>query len=353
MRGTRLLAQGLWIVGLLASPVGAGEVVKQRIEVMNAEDLALVDNGRWVIASSMPGGSLPHGALYGVGVESGVAYRLESDRVAGKDPSGAACDGPEPHGKLSPHGIDLQTVDGRETLFVVNHGQRESVEIYEVAAGDILELSWVDCLVLPEGAVANAVAVTPDGRVFVTNMVDLAGDDSVEEDGEAARWMGNILVWSKETGWERVPNSRIHAPNGLLVTEDGRDLYVASWAGGEVIRLPVSGDGSRATLALPFLPDNLRWGSENTILATGLHGTPEDVVACVMAQGACDISIPTGIASIATNELSLDCVRAIPLQMGTSTIAVGEDLWVGPVRGDHVWVIEGGEAAWDHCRERQ
>lgn len=148
-----------------------------------------------------------------------VARRLHTD-----------CDAPAPLGAFSPHDIALQNVEGRETLYVVNHGQRESVEMYDVVADDSLVIHWVGCLELPEGAAANAVAVSTDGRIFVTNMMDLT-----DKEDEQSRWMGDVLVWAQDAGWQSVPNSRTYAPNGLLVSDDGNELYVASWARGEVI----------------------------------------------------------------------------------------------------------------------
>lgn len=322
------------------------EETERRIVVANAEDLALTGDGRWVIVSSMPGGAVLQGALYGVAVNDDEVFRLEFEQVASDRRLHTDCDAPVPLGEFSPHGIALQNVEGRETLYVVNHGQRESVEMYDVVADDSLAIHWVGCLELPEGAAANAVAVSTDGRIFVTNMMDLT-----DKDDEQSRWMGDVLVWAQDAGWQSVPNSRTYAPNGLLVSDDGNELYVASWAGGEVIRLSVAEDHARTTLSLPFLPDNLRWGPDRTILATGLHATAEEVVTCVMAQDACDIAIPTGIASIDTANYSLGCVRELPLHMGTSTIAVGQDFWVGPVRGEQLWVVDRRELDERHCRE--
>lgn len=320
-----------WLVTQLALPTWAETPLAATVAIPNAEDLALVADGRWVIASSMPAAmGEAGGALYGVEVASGAVTQLAPDHEAGDSRSWTGCVAPESAHTLSPHGIAAHELDGRELLFVVNHGQRESVEIYEVEAGDTLALRWLDCLELPEGASGNAVAATTDGRVFVTNMNDLE-----PVPGENARWMGNVLVWTAEAGWSALSGSRLYAPNGLLVTEDGATLYVTSWAAGEVIRL--SG-GEQVALKLPFLPDNLRWETNHALLATGLRAEPMAVVACLIGQGRCD-TIHTSVARIRTDTFSVDCVRELPLAMGTATLPVGAHWWVGPVRGESIGIV--------------
>ena len=343
MSRRQLLAWVLGLIAVLAPPLVANEMPRQKIAVANGEDLALTADGRWVIASSMPGAGLSEGALYGIDVDSGAVAVLTADQVSEHAGAWAGCPAPEAPQTLSPHGIALQTIEGREILLVVNHGARESVEVYEVVGDDALTLRWLDCLVLPQGAMANAVAATADGRVFVTNM----NDDS--DTGDDRRWMGNVLVWSAGAGWAPLADSRIYAPNGLLVADDGRTLYVASWAGGEVIRLSADPTMPRAVLALPFLPDNLRWGDGGTLLATGLRGTPEAVVNCVM--GPCEQPPLTGVAHIDTATFQASCVRELALAMGTVAVPVGGDLWVGPVRGEAIWVVDGGEGGGIHCRD--
>lgn len=330
-RNQWLMLAWLAVIGL---PSTWAEVLPtSKIPVPNAEDLALVADGTWVIASSMPAAMGDSGgALYGIEVASGAVVLLESDRQGIDSRSRVGCPAPESAQSLSPHGIASHQVKGRELLFVVNHGQRESVEIYEVEVGDTLTLHWLDCLELPVGASANAVAATADGRIFVTNMNDLE-----PEPGTTARWMGNVLVWAADTGWTSLPGSRMHAPNGLLVTEDGATVYVASWAAGEVVRWS---EGEQTALPLPFLPDNLRWETDHTLLATGLRATPEDVVACLMGQGECE-AIHTAVARIDATAagLELDCVRELALSMGTAAIPVGTDWWVSPVRGEQIWIV--------------
>lgn len=347
MRGVARLVCGAGLLAMLAVPSLGDELARARVAVPNGEDMALTGDARWVIVSSMPDMGQPGGGLYGVDVETGDVRQLPVDEIGERAGVLASCEGPESPQSLSPHGIAIHDRDGRETLFVVNHGSRESVELYEVVSGNTLALRWVDCLVLPEGTSANAVAVTQDGRVFVTNM-NAAATRPDSGAGESERWMGNVLVWTASSGWEPLAESAIFAANGLLVEEDGSTVYVASWAAGEVIRLTTDASVPRAVLSLPFLPDNLRWGDGGQILAAGLRGTPEQVVACVM--GSCEQQPLTAVAYIDPARLEATCIRELGLGMGTSAIAVGSDLWVGPVRGDQLWIVD-GQPGLVNCRE--
>jgi len=349
-----LLTCGL--LALISAPLFAEVVPLKQFNIINAEDLASIDNGSWVIASSMAGGQQQSGALYTVNTETGTTIKVypPGDRAgleatADAPPIVPGCDAQVPPSAFAPHGIATQTLSpNRETLFVVNHGVRESIEVFEIVMDKVPKLVWQGCIPLPNETMGNAVAVTKDYQVYVSNMRAPA-----DEGAKKVKWMGNILVWSKGSGWSAIAGSNIYAVNGLLVSDDGSEIYVASWAGGEVIKLTRrtsdKESATRQTLSLPFLPDNLRWGPDKTILATGLRSNPGAVGECVMATDTCKHSIPTGIASIKSDSFAMQCLRNIPFQMGTTSLPVGNKLWVGPTRGESVWVLDYGPESWDMC----
>ncbi len=324
----------------------------RQISVTNAEDLAPIDNGRWVIASSYVGGALKQGALSAIERDSGAVYQLyppttkRATKATAPRATVAGCDLPVTAEQFAPHGIAVQRIDGRDLLFVVNHGGRESIELFEVVAGTVPALAWRGCIPYPKGAMGNAVAVTPDYRLYATNM-----GAAIDGMPRAQKWMGDVLQWTQAAGWSTVPDSNLFAPNGVLVSDDGSELFVASWAAGEVIKLTRDVGKKtvgRTTLSLPFLPDNLRWGDDGTLLAAGLRGEAMAVVGCMMGSGPC--AIPTAIAAIDGDALTIRCHRDVALPMGTVALPVGDTLWVGPVRGDSIWVLDGSRNGWDSCR---
>ncbi len=317
----------------------------QWIDVPNAEDLAALPGGRWVVASSMPGGDLQHGALYLVDTRSDRARIAYAGGGASTHSAWPSCGGPVSHDQFSPHGIAVQTLAaGGATLFVVNHGRRESVEVFKVSASEMPMLLWQGCIPLPMGAVGNAVAVTPQGQIFLTNTGNLL---SGVEKGE--RRMGEVLEWSRTSGWRSVTAEPVYSPNGLLVSDDGNTLFVNSWAAGQVLKLARTPQGvQRELLSLPFLPDNLRWAPGGVILVTGMSGPVEAVAQCFAGKGPCD-TIPTGIARLQVEPWKLQCRRELRLPLGTVSIAVGDDLWVGPVRGEGIRLLPRGWSDWAGC----
>ena len=86
-----------------------------------------------------------------------------------------------------------QGSDDAHTLLVVHHGSRESIEFFEVGAGDgPPTLAWTGCAVAPEGARLNSVVALPGGGFATTNAgiggVGVAGRQRL---GGAARERGH------------------------------------------------------------------------------------------------------------------------------------------------------------------
>lgn len=328
---------------ILGPPAGASD---RSVTLFNAEDLDPLENGKLVIASSMSGGMQAHGGLFVIDATSGAARKLyPADKLAGAAtmegcPTQVAADA------FAPHGIALQKdARGVTRLYVVNHGGRESIEIFELKLRSKLSLRWVGCLVAPAGVFGNAVAVAADGTVFMTNM-----GRPIDGSRPISRWGGDVASWSAASGWRSVPGSAIVAPNGLLVSADGRELYVASWAQGEVIALTLGeGTTGRRVLKVPFLPDNLRWGRSGNILAAGHRASVAAVTACFMATGRCTDPIPSAIAEIDPKSLTTRCVQNVALSMATVAVNVGTETWIGAARGDSVLRLPNGTLAAPNC----
>lgn len=68
------------------------------------------------------------------------------------------------------HGISLRAKgEARDALFVVNHGGRQSIEMFGVdTRGTEPQLTWTGCVIMPTGTSANGVAATDDGTILVT-----------------------------------------------------------------------------------------------------------------------------------------------------------------------------------------
>ena len=115
---------------------------------VSPEDLVAVPESPWVIVSGMEN----DGFLYATDTQDHRSAVLFPSATFGSRPdaSYSSCGGPVTGG-FRPHGLSLRP--GRNdihTLYVVRHGAREAIEVFEVdARGGVPVVVWVGCV---EGA---------------------------------------------------------------------------------------------------------------------------------------------------------------------------------------------------------
>ena len=241
---------------------------------VNPEDLVAIPHSRWIIASNflMEKGVEKPGDLYLIDRRQ----RTWTTLLSNADLSGpaamqyAACPGPPGRNSFGSHGLAIREgSNGHHQLYVVNHVARESVEILDVEARhDALKLRWVGCVLMPAGQLANAVAALPEGGFVVTSMFDRSDPQRWQK---LARGVvtGAVYRWQADRGITRISGTEASGNNGIVVGADGT-MFVAAWAGRVVLRFKP--DGSlieRESVPLDFLPDNLRWAPDGTILIAG------------------------------------------------------------------------------------
>src|SRR5438093_1124952 len=134
-----------------------------------AEDLVLVPNTRWLIASGMTAGSGLH--LIDTQAKSARSFFSPEVSAARADKTRfSGCPGPLDPKQAVLHGLSLRPGQaGRYTLYATNHGGRESIEVFEVdARGGVASATWIGCVVLPDKMAANSVAAFSDGALVAT-----------------------------------------------------------------------------------------------------------------------------------------------------------------------------------------
>lgn len=317
-------AQSLWLqCSILLYLVLSGASHAAQLNVRNAEDFAPIANSDWVIASSMAGGDRAYGELIAIDAKSGTTDLLYPTASSAADISASQ---QVAGGDFAPHGIALGPK--QQYLYVVNHGGRESIEVFELSVMPTPKLRWLDFIELPKGAFANSVAVSVNSTVFISNMgVPIDGSPAISAMG------GNIISWQRERGWATVDNSEVIAPNGILVSDDASDIYVASWSTAALVKLSPK-THKRRSLSLAFLPDNLRWADTGDILVGGQNDSPEAISQCyVSKQNSCHNA--SAIAVVEPRQLALKCSQAVDIGMATVAAEVGDNIWVGTTRGDH------------------
>ncbi len=189
----------------------------------NPEDLVLVPGTQWIVSSGMAEGA----GFYLVDSRSGDFSSLTF--MAQHDHTFASCATPPSAQALNTHGLNIRaTGPGRARLNVVGHGAREAIEVFDVdASGARPTLTWRGCVPMPEGLAANSVASFADGSLVAT--VLFMPGTTFADAIVARKPTGAVFEWSPgKPGFELVRGTELPANNGIEVSADGREIYVAS-----------------------------------------------------------------------------------------------------------------------------
>jgi len=315
----------------------------------NPEDLVLVPGTRWIIASGMAA----DGALYLVDSERKTwseLYPAGAPRARQDVETYAACPGPPDPARLVSHGLNLRPgSDGHSTLYVVGHGGREAIEVFDVDAnGETPVLTWQGCVLTPDGQAANSVASLADGSLLVT--IPLYAGVPIS-DALAGKLTGAVHAWSPgEAGMTMVRGTEAPYANGIEVSADGKEFYVAS-SGLLAVTAYTNTDPARQlrrTEPLAFVPDNLHMGPDGRLLTAGLNVADPvcgDVVRSEQFSLEKFASCPRPFTVVAVDPQSMqvEVVATGPANAHFSNITmalpVGDELWIGTFGGDRIGYV--------------
>jgi hypothetical protein len=282
------------------------------------------------------------GALAGLTPGESTPRRLwPAERAASEPDPGfgdPACTPPDAS-LFHPHGI---FVDANGDLYVVNHGGRDSIEIFAVrGVGDAATLAWRGCMVLPAGTSGNDVAVGGDGTVVVSNYSS-AVDSLLDNVKIGLGWTtGDVLLWRRSVGWSHVPGTAASAANGVALSPDGKTLYYAETGGGRFVRIGLDGTG-RAEIDVPGGPDNLSWTSRGTLYLAS-HTSNIAFLGCLIGR-AC--RSPWVLLEIDPESMRADVVLkhdGSVVGAVASAQQVGALVYLGAVFGDRIGVWRAAE----------
>lgn len=308
----------------------------------NAEDIAPIPGSRWMVASGMAGPEHPQGHLYLVDTVEKTSEELFPSQVEIRESR-------EPYDKVAApdvasfnaHGLALRPVDERRhLLYLVNHGQREAIEVFEIEmTADRPAVAWIGAITQAPGVWGNAVAAMPDGGIVATNYLDL-NDATAFDRVYAGKVTGSLMEWHPGEGWHEVPHSAFSAPNGVDVSPDGRWFFVASWATKSFVRLsrgvsPVR----RETVQLDFLADNVKW-SDGRLFTAGQISEPKIVFDGVTSQASCNFAVAA--ASVDPETLAVqELARFEHPVFGTAAtvLPVNGQLWISSAANDRIAYI--------------
>ncbi len=330
--------------------------------LMNPEDLSYLPGREWIIVSQMAardseaGMAAPPsrpGVLLAIRISDVSRQTMfpvatewpGDDAVVGLqegwgDPS---CPGAPEADLFQPHGIDVgQHASGADMLAVVNHGGRESVEFFEIISGERPRIEWRGCVEMPDDVGPNDVALFADGGFVVTKFMP-----PIEGMGPKAIWNLLKITWGWDTGavyrWAPggevaiVPGSEGSAPNGVAISADETEIFVAQWGEANVYRvslLPEQSSGRREKALLDHHPDNLTWTDDGQLMVAGQGGSMAEILGCGEVQkGGCGLDY--GVYLIDPDSLS---VQKLFTGKGAASVAleVGDEIYVGVFSGDQV-----------------
>jgi len=306
----------------------------------------LVPGTQWIIAS----GFAPGAGLYLIDTETKTfttGYPGDNARAAQDMQAWGNCPGAPDSAALVTHGLNLRPgSNGHSTLYVVGHGGREAIEVFDVDATEAMPvLTWTGCIELPEGMEANSVASLGDGSLVATFPLHPGKTIS---DAMAREPTGAVHKWSPgDSGFTPIQGTEMPYANGIEVSADGQEIYVASSGLFNVTAFSNSNPARplRTTPTLAFVPDNLHMGADGNLITAGLlvedarcgdvrgprEFVLEEFAACPRPFIAWTIEPQTMQGRVLVQGPAIEQFSNI-----TMALPVGDEVWIGTFAGDRV-----------------
>lgn len=304
------------------------------------EDVESTPDRKYLIVSQFVNGGSGAGAGAGAGLvlfdlANKTFSKIPASAEPRKDWGDPSCPGPIGDA-LVPHGISLSKRNGGAMqLYVVNHGGRQSIEMFELKpAASSWALVWHGCVVSKQDF--NDVAALPDGGFIATHPTSLRaqGDTSNLFNGQPSGW---VARWTPGKGETELPGTRAGYPNGVLVSADGRTMYFNAWTAKEVHKYDLKAQKETGIVKLDFMPDNITWTAQRQILAAGVKGARGDCPSgsgepCIQGFGVSEIN-PAKMQA----RTVFDSQGKGALISGVSVaLEVGNSIYIGAFQGDRL-----------------
>ena len=293
--------------------------------IENAEDLIRVPNSDWLIASGRE--SAVAGTLYAVHQTTRAHYALFPSVGSVNSPSSTyAANCPGPIDQFQPHGISVrQVAKDQYELYVVGHGAREAIEIFELRlSADQPSLRWSGCISAPDSVERfNAVTALPGGRIAVTHLPSFNSE---------RRGLGEVWAWSASDGWNVIPGGAISGANGIVAAPDGQSVFVSEYFSESLIQIFLGDKAGQVNrYKIGYSIDNIRWSEDGQLLLTA-HERNCDL------KGQCDRGAPGAYVlrfnpeTGQSQELFYHPAQTF-LPIATVVEEVDGALWMGGIRG--------------------
>ncbi len=313
----------------------------------NAEDLVLVPKTDWVLSSSMG----PVGGLYLIDSAQKTWRQIYSDdsKHARQDMATyGKCPGAPTAQTFTTHGLNIRAgLDGHSTLYVVGHGGREAIEVFDVDAnGAEPALTWIGCIPMPDGLAANSVASFSDGSLVATVLMN-PGDTF--QDMFAGKPTGAVYEWSAgDTGFTLIKGTELPGNNGIEVSRDEKEIFVVSTGLRTLVAFSRSNPSSllRSTRILTFIPDNVHMTADGELLTAGTNSEEEGCAALTDENVTLEefASCPRGFIAARIDPDTMADINVVEAKANSSfsnatmALEVGAEMWIGTFSGDRIGV---------------
>jgi hypothetical protein len=309
--------------------------------VERPEDLARLPGTRWLIASGFQNGA----GLKLIDIDSRTArFWYTATTEQRRDTRYSGCPSPPDAGVFNTRGLSLRLLSkGQYTLYAVNHGGRESIEIFSVdATSDVPSLAWSGCIELTAGLVANSVVSLPDGSILSTV---LTRPGTTMADYVEGRITGAVYRWKPgDSVFRLLRGTELSGNNGIEASPDGARFYVVEFGTRSIVEFSTADPKPRRKVVAPgFMPDNIHWHGDRLIVAGMQHDEPAcGGVRKVVDGRAEDMYCHRGYV---VAELDPETMRFRTIAYGepnpaftgvSSAVLVGRELWLGSFRADRV-----------------
>jgi len=306
------------------------------------EDLVRIPGTQWILVSGL-GGGLPGsppgpGDLYLLNAKDKRWHSIAQASLAAVNRNTRLygdCPAPDAAQFIS-HGLAIRAGSGGlHTQYAVNHGGRESVEVFSIdARGAEPRLTWTGCAVLPASVWLNAVTPLPHDGFIVTDTFDPKDPQGREKLGNG-QYAGAVYQWQPGRGFTSLPG--ITGDNGVAISSDGKWLYFNWFFGSSVIRVARADPSNQTKVSVDFLPDNIHYAPDGSFYVTGQNVAPKQLMAGCPA-GNCQHGTTIVKLDPATMKTHL-IARLEPnatFSDGTTALQVGDTIFLGSYRGDAV-----------------
>lgn len=331
----------------------------------NVEDIIQIPGTKWIVG----GGITCYGPnfcdkvittgywhLFDAEAETGFRVDSSTIEIAPEADRFPVTETPE-WAAFGPHGFGFCGQEGDTIeVYAASHanvnGGREAIEVFRIdTSGDIPSFTWIGAIRTDPDFWPDAAAVLPDGGVVATSTGNplMHPEESMRLDLSGAP-VGNTRVWYKDSGWTDLPGSEsISTPNGIVISPDGQQIYVAASTGFSVVKIDRSVEPPTvSSVDVGGIPDNLRWSADGRSILACIHvvDPPSDFVRIQTAAAKVGGNQMTAFKVTRIDKDTLETSEVMPAAIygvlggGTSAIEVGKRIWVGSTKADRVGIFD-------------